>query len=190
MYIDVFTRRSDAFSHHDTEDKPPAQQNKNSSSLMRAPHLAIQQLQGMSVEITQARSWLRSISGGEFGSDGPHFSPCKVKEEVEAGLQGRPLYKELMHDDVDYNSFLNLRVTNRSSEASQLRSITLKLQQALRDLMSRRQQIAEQACQMDDQFAKREKAYKQQVYGAQAATMFQSYKCIRSSIMHMTTVCM
>jgi hypothetical protein len=149
--------------HNDCENKPPSQNNKTNSTLMRAPHLAVQQLQGMSVEITQARSWLRSISGGEFGSDGPHFSPCKVKEDPEAGLQGRPLYKELMHDDVDYNGILNLRATNRSSEASQLRSITLKLQQALRDLMARRQQIAEQACHMDEEFAKREKAYKQQV---------------------------
>jgi hypothetical protein len=146
---------------------------------MRAPHIAMQQLQGMTSEITQARSWLRSISGGEFGSDGPHFSPCKVKEESEGGLQGRPLYKELMHDDVDYSSFLNLRVTNRSSEASQLRSITLKLQQAVRDLMSRRQQIAEQACQMDEQFGKREKAYKQQVIALRRPSSWSIYFNVR-----------
>lgn len=130
---------------------------------MRTPHEAIRQLHGMSSEIMQARSWLRAVSAGEMGIEGPYFSPCKAKGQGGGGIQNHPLFQELLNDDTDYQALLAMRVTNRPNELAQLRSFVNKYQQSMRDLLKSRESIAEQTCKRDDEFTKRERAYKQQV---------------------------
>ena len=133
---------------------------------MRAPIEAMQQLQTMQSEVNSAREWIRKVSGGEIGTDGPYFSPCRAKGTDKDSFQHHPLFKELIGDDLtDYNALFTMRTTSTKggNEAAQLRAQMMKYRQAVQELTRKRDDVAEHACRMDGEFAKREKAYKQQV---------------------------
>lgn len=132
---------------------------------MREPLVAMQQLQTMQQEMNQAREWIRKVSGGEMGNDGPYFSPCRAKGGDHDAFHHHPLYKELMGDDsMDYGELFSMRTTSKGqNEGAQLRAQMMKYRQAVQELQKKREGLAEHACRMDGEFAKREKAYKQQV---------------------------
>jgi hypothetical protein len=134
---------------------------------MRQPLAVMSQLQTMQNEMNQAREWIRKVSGGEMGTQGPYFSPCRAKGPGSGeGFQNHPLYKELMGDDVEtYSDLFAMRTTSKGqNEGAQLRAQMMKYRQAIQELVKKRESAAEHACKMDGEFAKREKAYKQQVF--------------------------
>jgi len=163
------------------ENRPPQQQGHaaeqkreapdtsiagSSASVMRQPLAVMSQLQTMQNEMNQAREWIRKVSGGEMGTQGPYFSPCRAKGSGSGeGYQNHPLYKELMGDDVEtYSELFAMRTTSKGqNEGAQLRAQMMKYRQAIQELVKKRESAAEHACKMDGEFAKREKAYKQQV---------------------------
>jgi hypothetical protein len=87
------------------EEKPP--------SLMRAPKPAAIMLQSMMKEVNSTRGWLREISAGQAGSNGPYFSPCHVKGGNGSGSPSyhtHPLYIELSASTMDYNGIINAKL--------------------------------------------------------------------------------
>ena len=108
------------------EEKPP--------SLMRAPKPAAMMLQSMMKEVNSARGWLREISAGQAGSNGPYFSPCHAKGGQGSGspsFHSHPLYVELSGNSMDYNSILNSKLDSKepAKRAIQQGAIIQKLRQ-------------------------------------------------------------
>ena len=110
------------------EEKPP--------SLMRAPKPAAMMLQSMMKEVNTARGWLREISAGQAGSNGPYFSPCHVKGGHVSGspsFHSHPLYIELSANSMDYNSILNSKLDPKepAKRAIQQGAVIQKLRQVV-----------------------------------------------------------
>ncbi len=108
------------------EEKPP--------SLMRAPKPAAIMLQSMMKEVNSARGWLREISAGQAGSNGPYFSPCHVKGGNGGGspsFHTHPLYIELSASSMDYNAILNSKLDPKepAKRAIQQATVIQKLRQ-------------------------------------------------------------
>lgn len=59
---------------------------------MRAPKSAEIILLNMKKEVDGARSFLREVSAGRAGNDGPYFSPCRARgADSEKSIKNHPL---------------------------------------------------------------------------------------------------
>ena len=64
----------------------------DASSLMRAPKSAEMILLNMKKEVDHARGFLREVSAGRAGNDGPYFSPCRAKGAgEEKSIKNHPM---------------------------------------------------------------------------------------------------
>lgn len=72
------------------------------------------------------------------------------------GVEGQLDYKALLETKLD------AKKSEPAKQAIQQRTLLLKLRQATHELMQKRDSLVLRACQMDDAFADREKAYKAQ----------------------------
>ena len=101
-------------------------------SLMRESKPAALVLQNMLREVNCARTFLREISGGKAGSDGPYFSPCHAKNaKGSPAFHSHPFYIELSKDTTDYDAILNEKfvVKDPAKRTAQQQALILKLRQ-------------------------------------------------------------
>ena len=73
------------------------------------------------------------------------------------GVEGQLDYKALLATKLD------AKKSEPAKQAIQQRTLLFKLRQATHELIQKRDSLILRACQMDDAFADREKAYKAQV---------------------------
>jgi hypothetical protein len=121
-----------SFDSDNWEEKPP--------SLMRAPKPAAMMLQSMMKEVNSARGWLREISAGQAGSNGPYFSPCHAKGAGQGSpsFHNHPLYLELSGNSMDYNAILNSKLDSKepAKRAIQQGATIQKLRQVCHHLFN------------------------------------------------------
>eukprot|EP00960_Hanusia_phi_P077826 768745-Hanusia_phi.AAC.8 len=136
------------------ENQPP--------SLMRAPKPAAQMLKKMMSEVMCARGWLKEVSAGSAGSNGPYFSPCRVK-----GGRDIDVVKNHSIPSEEYENLLaqplGLKKNEPAKQAAYEKTMLRKFRQATQELLAKRNKVVERLCKVDDEFAIREKAYKDQV---------------------------
>jgi len=141
-------------------------------SLMQTPQEATKMLNAMANDNLAARSWLREVSQGPLKSDGPYWSPCRVKDQAELDkiktFHNHKLYQEFVaKDQYEYQNLLAVRDNTMKGDTGKqidhLKTIAKKFRQATQELLKKREQVVMRAYDDEMQFAKREKAYKEQV---------------------------
>jgi len=141
-------------------------------SLMQTPESATNLLNSMATEMQSARGWLREVSAGSLPSDGPYFSPCRVKNEEDLSklrtFQTHKLYQEFVaKDQNEYQTLLAIREDRMKGDLNKqvdhLKTISRKFRQAAQELLKKREELVMRAFDEDREFGKREKAYRDQV---------------------------
>ena len=152
------------------EDKENAHVNAGAeSALMRAPKAAEALLINMKKEMESARSFVREVSAGKVGGDGPYFSPCRAAgaDTGDKPIKAHPLYRLHVGSDEEYEMLLRAQPKmarqEPAKEAALQRTVNLKLRQAAQELLSKRNTLAEKLCRLDDSFTDKERAYRTQV---------------------------
>jgi len=142
----------------------------DSASLMRAPKSADVILMHMKKEVDSARGFLREVSSGRAGNDGPYFSPCRAKGAGDVNsIKNHPIYLANVSPDEEYEMLLSSASHKKTrqepaKEAALQRTVNLKLRQATQELLNKRNALAEKLCRLDDSFGEKEKSYKAQVH--------------------------
>jgi hypothetical protein len=129
-------RKSDYVKLRDENSRPDENSESEIPSLMRAPKPAALVLHNMMKELNTARGWLREITAGQIGANGPYFSPCHVKDSTRPGspsFHTHPLYIELSANSLDYNSILNSKLDSKepAKRAIQQAAVIQKLRQVI-----------------------------------------------------------